>query len=423
MKSWSIETKCIHEGYKPGNGEPHIVPIVQSTTYRYESTEEVAKLFDLEVAGHMYSRISNPTVEVVENKIAALEGGVGALCTSSGQSASLLSILNICESGDHIIASSNIYGGTFNLFNMTLKKMGIVTTFIDPDASYDEMKATFKPNTKLVFAETIANPKLSVLDFEKFAKIAHDHNVPLFVDNTFATPVLCRPFEHGADVIIHSTTKYLDGHAASMGGVIVDSGNFDWSKGDYQGLTTPDSSYHGIIYTETFGNAAFIIKARVQGLRDIGSCLSPNNAFILNLGMETLHLRMERHCENALKVAKFLQGSSKIESVSYPSLEEDDYYDLASKYLPNGASGVISIVIAGGKEAAIKFMDKLELASIVVHVSDLRTLVLHPASSTHRQLSDEQLANAGIKPGLVRLSVGIENIDDIINDLKLALEM
>lgn len=422
MKSWRIETKCIHEGYKPGNGEPHIAPIVQSTTYRYESAEQVAKLFDLEVEGHMYSRISNPTVEVVENKIAALEGGVGALCTSSGQSATLLAILNICESGDHIISSSNIYGGTFNLFAVTLKKMGIETTFIDPDSSESEMKAAFKVNTKLLFAETIANPKLSVLDFEKFAKVAHNQCVPLFIDNTFATPVLCRPFEYGADIVIHSTTKYLDGHAASMGGVIVDSGNFDWSNGDYKGLTRPDSSYHGIVYTETFGKAAFIVKARVQGLRDIGSCLSPNNAFILNLGMETLHLRMERHCENALKVAKFLQSSPKIESVSYPSLEGDEYFDLASKYLPKGASGVISIVVAGGKEAAIKFMDKLELASIVVHVSDLRTLVLHPASSTHRQLSDEQLANAGIKPGLIRLSVGIENVEDIIEDLKLSLE-
>ncbi len=422
MKSWSIETKCIHEGYTPGNGEPHIAPIVQSTTYRYESTEQVAKLFDLEVAGHMYSRISNPTVEVAENKIAALEGGVGALCTSSGQSATLLAILNICESGDHIISSSHIYGGTFNLFNMTIKKMGIETTFIDSEASDEEIKAAFKPNTKLVFAETIANPKLSVLDFAKFSKIAHDHQVPLFVDNTFATPFLCRPFEHGADIVIHSTTKYLDGHAASMGGVIVDSGKFDWSKGNYPGLTTPDPSYHGIVYTQSFGEAAFIIKARVQGLRDIGSCLSPNNAFIMNLGMETLHLRMERHCENALKVAEFLQGSDRIESVSYPSLEGDKYYDLASKYLPKGSSGVISIVIAGGREAAVKFMDKLKLASIVVHVSDLRTLVLHPASSTHRQLSDEQLTNAGIKPGLIRLSVGIENVNDIIEDLKLALE-
>lgn len=422
MKSWNIETKCIHEGYTPGNGEPHIAPIVQSTTYRYESTEQVAKLFDLEVAGHMYSRISNPTVEVVENKIAALEGGVGALCTSSGQSASLLAILNICESGDHIISSSNIYGGTFNLFNMTIRKMGIDTTFVDPDASYEEIKACFKPNTKLVFAETIANPKLSVLDFDKFSSVAHDQNVPLFVDNTFATPVLCRPIEHGADIVIHSTTKYLDGHAASMGGVIVDGGTFDWTKGNYEGLTTPDPSYHGIVYTENFGNAAFIIKARVQGLRDIGSCLSPNNAFIMNLGMETLHLRMERHCENALKVAKFLQSSDKIESVSYPTLPGDEYFDLASKYLPKGASGVISIVVKGGREAAVKFMDKLELASIVVHVSDLRTLVLHPASSTHRQLSDEQLANAGIKAGLIRVSVGIENIDDIIEDLKLALD-
>ena len=422
MKTWGIETKCIHEGYKPENGEPHIVPIVQSTTYRYDSTEHVAQLFDLEVAGHMYSRISNPTVEVVENKIAALEGGVGALCTSSGQSATLLAILNICESGDHIISSSNIYGGTFNLFNMTIKKMGIETTFIDPDATVEEMKAAFKTNTKLVFAETIANPKLSVLDFDKFVSVAHEQNVPLFVDNTFATPVLCRPIEFGADIVIHSTTKYLDGHAASMGGVIVDSGKFDWSSGNYPGLTTPDPSYHGIVYSENFGEAAFIVKARVQGLRDIGSCLSPNNAFIMNLGMETLHLRMERHCENALKVAKFLQSSPKIESVSYPSLEGDEYYDLASKYLPKGSSGVISIVVAGGKEAAIKFMDKLELASIVVHVSDLRTLVLHPASSTHRQLSDDQLENAGIKPGLIRLSVGIENVDDIIEDLKLSLE-
>jgi O-acetylhomoserine (thiol)-lyase len=422
MDSWKIETKCLQEGYKPGNGEPHILPIYQSTTYRYKSTEQVAKLFDLEVPGHMYTRISNPTVEALENKIAALEGGVGALCTSSGQSATLIAVLNICSSGDHVVSSSTIYGGTFNLLAMTIKKMGIEVTFVDPDSSEEEIQKAFRPNTKALFGETIANPKISVLDIEKFAAIAHKNGVPLIIDNTFATPILCRPFEFGADIVIHSTTKYMDGHASSLGGVIVDSGKFNWNNGKFQEFTQPDASYHGLIYTETFGPAAYITKARVQAMRDLGNCMSPNNAFLTNLGIETLHLRMERHSENAFKVASFLNGSDKVEAVSYPSLATDKYNALAKKYLPKGSSGVVSFIIKGGREAAVKFMDKLQLASIVVHVADARTLVLHPASSTHRQMNDEQLIQAGIEPGLIRFSVGIENSEDIIADIKQAIE-
>lgn len=420
--SWKIETKCLQEGYKPGNGEPRVLPIYQSTTYKYDSTEHVAKLFDLSVPGHMYSRISNPTVECVENKIASLEGGIGAVCTSSGQAASLLSILNICTAGDHFVCSSTIYGGTINLFDKRLREMGIDITFINQDSSDDEIQKAFKANTKALFGESIANPKISVLDIEKFARIAHRNNVPLIIDNTFATPMLLRPIEYGADIVIHSTTKYMDGHAICIGGVIVDSGNFNWESGNFPGLTQPDESYHGMIYTKDCGKAAYITKARVQLIRDFGCYMSANNAFLLNIGLETLHLRMERHCRNAEKVAEYLSSSNKVLSVSYPALEGDPYNSLAKKYLPNGCSGVVSFRIKGGREEAVKFMDKLKLAAIVVHVADCRTAVLHPASSTHRQLSDEQLVLAGIDPGLIRFSVGIENVEDIIEDIRQALE-
>ncbi len=420
--SWKIETKCLQEGYKPGNGEPRVLPIYQSTTYKYASTEHVAKLFDLSVDGHMYSRISNPTVDCVEKKISALEGGIGAVCTSSGQAASLLSVLNICKSGEHIVCSSTIYGGTFNLFDKRLREMGIDITFIDQDSSDEEIQKAFRSNTKALFGESIANPKISILDIEKFARIAHKNNVPLIIDNTFATPMLLRPIEYGADIVIHSTTKYMDGHAICIGGVIVDSGNFDWESGNFPGLNQPDESYHGMVYTRDCGKAAYITKARVQLIRDFGCYMSANNAFLLNLGLETLHLRMERHCRNAEKVAEFLSTNNKILSVSYPYLKEDPYRDLAQKYLPNGCSGVVSFRIKGGREGAVKFMDKLKLAAIVVHVADCRTAVLHPASSTHRQLSDEQLVQAGIDPALIRFSVGIENVDDIIEDIRQALE-
>lgn len=420
--SWKIETKCLQEGYKPENGGPRVLPIYQSTTYKYDSTEHVAKLFDLSVPGHMYSRISNPTVECVENKIAALEGGIGAICTSSGQAASLLSILNICRSGDHFVCSSTIYGGTFNLFHKRLKEMGISITFIDQDSSPEEIQKAFQPNTKALFGESIANPKISILDMEKFAAIAHKNNVPLIIDNTFATPLLLRPIEYGADIVIHSTTKYMDGHAVCVGGVIVDSGNFNWENGKFPGLTEPDESYHGMVYSRDCGRAAYITKARVQLIRDFGCYMSANNAFLLNLGLETLHLRIERHCRNAESVAEFLAASDKILSVSYPYLKSDPYHALADKYLPKGCSGVVSFRIKGGREGAVRFMDKLKLAAIVVHVADCRTAVLHPASSTHRQLSDEQLVQAGIDPGLIRFSVGIENIEDILEDIRQALE-
>ena len=420
--SWNIETKCLQEGYKPNNGEPRVLPIYQSTTYKYDSTEHVAKLFDLSVDGHMYSRISNPTVDCVEKKIAALEGGVGALCTSSGQAASLIAIMNICKAGDHFVCSKTIYGGTFNLFATTFKKMGVGVTFIDQDASDEEIQKAFLPNTKALFGESIANPQISVLDIEKFARIAHRNNVPLIIDNTFATPILLRPIEYGADIVIHSTTKYMDGHAICVGGVIVDSGNFDWTNGKFPEFTEPDASYHGLIYAKECGRAAYITKARVQLMRDYGSTMTAMNAFLLNLGLETLHLRIERHCENAKKVAEYLNKHDKIISVSYPTLPEDAYHSLANKYLPKGSSGVISFKIKGGREGAVKFMDKLKLAVIVVHVADCRTAVLHPASSTHRQLSDQQLLDAGIDPGLIRFSVGIEHIDDIIKDIEQALE-
>lgn len=417
-----IETKCLHEGYKPKNGEPVALPIYQSTTYRYDSTEEIGKLFDLTSNGHMYSRISNPTVGFVEEKIAALEGGVGALCTTSGQAASLISVLNILSVGDHIVSAATIYGGTINLFAVTFKKFGIECTFVDADASEEEIQKAFKPNTKAVFGETIANPSIAIFDIEKFANIAHKNNVPLIVDNTFATPILCRPIEFGADIVIHSTSKYMDGHAIQIGGVIVDSGNFDWTSGKFKEFTEPDESYHGIIYTEQFGKAAYITKARVQLMRDLGSYPSANAAFLLNLGLETLPVRIEKHCRNAETVAQFLNESDKVEFVNYPTIKGNKYSDLAKKYLPKGCSGVISFSIKGVRENAIKFMDSLKLAENVVHVADIRTCVLHPASSTHRQLSDEQLVAAGITPGLIRLSVGLENVEDIIEDVKQALD-
>lgn len=422
MSEWKIETKCLQEGYKPGNGEPRVLPIYQSTTYKYDSTEHVARLFDHPEEGHIYSRISNPTNICLENKIAALEGGVGAMCTASGQSASLIAFMNICECGDHIVSASTVYGGTHNLLHVTLKKMGIEVTFIDQDASEEEIRKAFRPNTKILFGETIANPKISILDIEKFARVAHKNDVPLVVDNTFATPILLKPFQFGADIITHSTTKYMDGHAVSVGGAIVDSGNFDWTSGKFPILTEPDPSYHGVSYTESFGNKAYIMKARFQYMRDLGNCMSPMNAFLTNLGLETLHLRMERHCSNAEKVAEYLSENDKIISVSYPTLKSDKYHKLASKYLPKGCSGVISFRIKGGREAAVKFMDKLKLAAIVVHVSDVRTAVLHPASATHRQMSDEQLLAAGIEPDMIRFSVGIENVEDIIGDIRQALE-
>ncbi|NFN18057.1 aminotransferase class I/II-fold pyridoxal phosphate-dependent enzyme [Clostridium botulinum] len=417
-----IETKCLHEGYKPKNGEPVALPIYQSTTYRYDSTEAIGKLFDLTAEGHMYSRISNPTVGAVEDKIASLEGGIGALCTSSGQAASLISILNILKAGDHIISAATIYGGTINLFAVTLKRFGIECTFVDPDASEEEIQKEFRKNTKVVFGETIANPAIAVFDIERFAKIAHKNNVPLIIDNTFATPILCRPIEFGADIVIHSTTKYMDGHAVQVGGVIVDSGNFDWTNGNFSEFTEPDDSYHGVIYSKDFGNSAYITKARVQLMRDLGAYIPANAAFLLNLGLETLSVRIEKHCRNAEKVAEFLSSNEKVEFVNYPTVKGNKYEDLARKYLPNGCSGVVSFSIKGSRENAIIFMDNLKLAENVVHVADIRTCVLHPASSTHRQLTDEQLVSAGITPGLVRLSVGLENIDDILEDVKQALD-
>lgn len=418
----NIETKCLHEGYKPGNGEPVALPIYQSTTYRYDNTNEIGKLFDLTADGHMYSRISNPTVACVEDKIASLEGGVGALCTTAGQAATLISVLNIVNAGDHIISSATIYGGTINLFAVTLKRLGIECTFVDPDSSEEEIQKLFKPNTKLVFGETIANPSIAIFDIEKFAKIAHENNVPLIVDNTFATPVLCRPFEFGADIVIHSTSKYMDGHAVQLGGVIVDSGKFNWNNGKFPELTEPDESYHGVKYTEQFGKRAYIEKARFQLMRDLGAYPTANAAFLLNLGLETLAVRIEKHCRNAEVVADYLNNHEKVEFVNYPTLKGNKYNDLAKKYLPKGSSGVISFSIKGDRSNAIKFMDSLKLAENVVHVADIRTSVLHPASSTHRQLTDKQLVAAGITPGLIRLSVGIENIDDILEDIKQALD-
>ena len=413
------ETKCLHAGYTPKNGEPRVLPIVQSTTYVYDSAAEVAAIFDDPTKGLCYSRFGNPTVLAVEEKIAALEGGVGAMCTTSGQAATLLSVLNICEAGDSIIATPQIYGGSINLFSITLKKLGIECIYIDTSASDEEIKAAFKPNTKLVFGETIANPALAVFDIERFANIAHEMGVPLIIDNTFATPILCRPFEWGADIVIHSTSKYMDGHAVQVGGVIVDGGKFDWTNGKFPGLVEPDESYHGISYTETYGNMAYIIKARMQLMRDFGCYPAAHSAFLLNLGLETLAVRMKQYCDNALTVAKYLESCDKVEKVTYPGLASDANYALAQKYL-TGCSGVISFIIKGGRPAAAAFMDHLKLASNEVHVADIRTCVLHPASETHRQLSDEQLVAAGIDGGMIRFSVGLENVDDILEDLKQA---
>ena len=418
------ETICIQGGWNPQKGEPRVLPIYQSTTFKYETSEQMARLFDLEDNGYFYTRLQNPTCDAVAAKIAALEGGVAGMLTSSGQAANFYAIFNICSAGDHFISSSTIYGGTFNLFGVTMKKLGIEVTFIDPDASEEEISAAFKPNTKVLFGETISNPGLTVLDIEKFARIAHNHGVPLIVDNTFATPINCRPFEWGADIVTHSTTKYMDGHATSVGGAIVDSGNFDWNAhaSKFPGLTEPDDSYHGLTYTKKFGKLAFITKATAQVMRDLGSSQSPQNAFLLNLGLETLHLRMPRHCENAQKVAEYLQSNPKVAWVNYCGLENNKDYTLAKKYMPNGSCGVISFGLKGGRDIAIRFMDNLKLASIVTHVADARTSVLHPASHTHRQLSDKQLIEAGVAPDLIRFSVGIENADDIIADIKQALD-
>lgn len=415
------ETKCLHSGYKPKNSEPGVMPIVQSTTYVYDSTDEVAAVFDDPTKGLIYSRFANPTVMAVEDKIADLEGGVGAMCTTSGQAASMLSILNICSEGDSFISVPQIYGGTINLFSFTLKKLGIECIYVDSNWSDEQIKAAFKSNTKAVFGETIANPALAVFDIERFAGIAHEKGVPLIVDNTFATPILCKPFDFGADIVIHSTTKYMDGHAVQGGGVIVDSGKFNWANGNFPCMTEPDESYHGITYVDAYGKMAYIIKARMQLMRDFGAYPSANSAFLLNLGLETLAVRMKQYCENALTVAKFLEQSDKIESVSYPGLENDSQHELAKKYL-KGASGVISFNIKGGRKGAVQFMDALELASNEVHVADIRTCVLHPASETHRQLTDEQLVAAGISPSLVRFSVGLENVEDILDDVKQALD-
>ncbi|MBU5420428.1 O-acetylhomoserine aminocarboxypropyltransferase/cysteine synthase [Acetanaerobacterium sp. MSJ-12] len=417
-----LETKCLHAGYAPENGQPCALPIYQSTTYKYDSTDHVGALFDLSAPGHMYSRISNPTVAAVEEKIAALEGGIGALCTTSGQAANLLAVLNICSAGDSLVAVPTIYGGTINLFAVTLKRLGIECIFVDGDASPEEIRAAFKPNTRLVFGETIANPAISVFDIEKFAQVAHEQGVPLVVDNTFATPILCRPFAFGADIVTHSTTKYMDGHAIQVGGVIVDSGKFDWQNGRFPELTEPDESYHGVCYVRDFGDAAYITKARVQLMRDFGCYPGAQAAFYLNLGLETLPVRMERYCKNAEQMARFFAASDKVESVSYPALPGDPYHQLAQKYLPDGCSGVLSLTIKGGREAAVRFMDSLQLATNEVHVADIRTCVLHPASATHRQLTDAQLVAAGINPGLIRFSVGLEHIDDIMDDARQALE-
>lgn len=416
-----IETMCIQEGYKPKNGEPRVLPIYQSTTYKYDSSEFMGKLFDLEEEGFFYTRLANPTAAAVEEKIAKLEGGVGAMLTSAGQAATLIAVMTICGAGDNIICSSAVYGGTFNLLGVTLTRFGIDVTFVDPDLPLDELKKVVKDNTKAVIGETIANPALKVLDIEKFAALAHDAGVPLIVDNTFATPILCRPFEWGADIVVHSTSKYMDGHAAALGGVIVDSGNFDWANGKFPSFTEADESYHGVVYAKDFGKAGFITKARAQLMRDLGSSPAPQNAFLLNLGLETLHLRMPCHSDNALKVATFLANDDRVSWVNYPALENSKYKALADKYLPNGASGVISFGVKGGREAATKFLDSLELAAIVTHVADARTCALHPASTTHRQMTDEQLIEGGITPDLVRFSVGIENAADIIEDLDRAL--
>lgn len=424
MSDYKLETKCLHAGYTPSKGEPCALPICQSTTFKYDTTDEMGQLFDLKAEGYFYTRLQNPTNDAVAAKIAELEGGIAAILTSSGQAANFYAVFNICEAGDHIVSASTIYGGTYNLFGVTLKKLGIDCTFVDTDASEEEIAAAFRPNTKALFAETIANPALVVLDIEKYAKIAHEHGVPLIVDNTFATPVNCRPFEWGADIVTHSTTKYMDGHGLQVGGAIVDSGNFDWEAygNKYHGLTEPDESYHGVVYTKQFGKKAYIMKATSQLMRDLGSIPSPMNCFLLNVGLETLPLRMERHCFNAQKVAEFLNAHEKVSSVIFAGLPGDKYHDLAKKYLPKGTCGVISFELKGGRDAAVRFMDSLKMANIATHVAAAKTMVLHPASHTHRQMNDEQLVEAGVSPGMIRLSVGIEHIDDIIADLSQALD-
>lgn len=420
----NIETKFLHAGYEPQNGEPRQIPIYQSTTWKYASSDDMGKLFDLEASGYFYTRLQNPTNDLVAAKLAALEGGVAAMLTSSGQAANFFALFNICETGSHIVASSAIYGGTYNLLGVTMKKMGIDVTFVDQDLPEEELAKAFRPNTRAMFGETITNPTVTVLDIEKFARLAHDHGVPLIVDNTFATPVNCRPIEFGADIVTHSTTKYMDGHAVSVGGAIIDSGNFDWmAHADmYPGMTTPDESYHGLIYAEKFGKLGYITKATSQLMRDLGSIQSPQNAFYLNNGLESLHVRMNRHCENAKKVAEFLSVQDKVAWIHYPDLVDDKYHALAQKYLPNGSCGVMAFAVKGGRDKVIQFMDSLKLATIATHVADARTCLLHPASHTHRQLSDQQLLEAGIAPDLIRLSIGLENADDLIADLKQALE-
>ena len=425
LSNYNIETKCVQGGYTPGNGEPREIPIIQSTTFKYATSEEMGKLFDLEASGYFYTRLQNPTNDYVAAKICEMEGGTAAMLTSSGQAASFYSVFNIASCGDHVVCSSAIYGGTYNLFAVTMKRMGIEFTFVSPDCSDEELNAAFKENTKAVFGETIANPALAVLDIERFANAAHAHGVPLIIDNTFATPVNCRPFEWGADIVTHSTTKYMDGHGAAVGGCIVDSGKFDWTKypDKFPGLCTPDESYHGVTYTERFGlGGAFITKATAQLMRDFGSIQAPQNAFLLNLGLESLHLRMKKHCENGLAVAKFLKADDRIAWVTYPGLEGDKYYELAQKYLPNGSCGVVSFGVKGGRKAAESFMKNLKLAAIETHVADARTCCLHPANATHRQMNDEELAAAGISPDLIRFSCGIESADDLIADIKQALD-
>ena len=421
---YTINTKCVQAGYTPGNGEPRQIPIIQSTTYKYDTSEDMGKLFDLEASGYFYPRLQNPTNDAVAAKICDLEGGVAAMLTSSGQAANFYAIMNIAQAGDHIVCASALYGGTYNLYAHTIKKMGVDATFVDPDCTEEELNAAFQENTKAVFGETIANPALVVLDLEKFARAAHAHGVPFIIDNTFATPVNCRPFEWGADIVTHSTTKYMDGHATCVGGAIVDSGNFDWEacKEKFPGLTTPDETYHGIVYTEKFGKLAYITKATAQLMRDLGSIQSPQNAFLLNLGLETLPLRMERHCSNARKAAEYLKNHEKVAWVSTPELPGDKYYDLAQKYLPNGTCGVITFGVKGGRDAAVRMMDALKMIAIVTHVADARSCVLHPASHTHRQMNDEELREAGVQPDLIRFSVGLENIEDIIADLEQALQ-
>lgn len=418
-----LDTICVQGTYKPKNGEPRVIPIIQSTTYKYDSSVEMGNLFDLKESGYFYSRLQNPTCDNVAAKIAALEGGVAGMLTGSGQAANFYAVFNIAQAGDHIVSSSAIYGGTYNLFNVTMRKLGIDFTFVSPHATEDEIQAAIKPNTKAIFGETISNPSLDVLDIEVFAKVAHKNGIPLIVDNTFATPINCRVFDWGVDIVTHSTTKYMEGHASTIGGAIVDSGNFDWTQNDkFPGLTTPDESYHGIVYADTFGKGAYITKATVQLMRDLGSVQSPNDAFLLNVGLESLHLRMQRHCENALKVAKYLQNHPKITWVKCAMLEDDDQHALAQKYMPNGTCGVVSFGIKGGREAATTFMDSLKLAAIVTHVADARTCCLHPASTTHRQLTDEQLEECGVSPDLVRFSCGIEAAEDIIDDIAQALD-